>query len=610
MGSVLLVWRLATRDLRRRKAAAGMLFLAIAAATTTLTLGLVLHDVTAHPYQTTRIETTGPDVVATSSFDQQGYTSSADLAALAALIRAPTVVGHSGPYPVTWATLRAGGLKVAVMVVGRAQSPASIDQPKVTAGTWVRNGSVVIERTFAEALGVTVGSRITLDGQPFQIGGTAVTAAIPDYPQVCSLPFCYIPFRTTQFKVQNTGLIWLTEANARSLATSAAPLSYILNLKLDDPAQANAFVNKYSSSTASTTPSLFSWQSVEQQDATPVSAEQEVLVIGAWLLCLLAVVSVAVLVGGRMAEQTKRVGLIKAVGGTPGLVAAVLLSENVALALLAAAAGLAVGGLVAPLLSSPGAGLVGSAGTVSVTLSTVEVVTAVSVAVALAATFIPALRAARTSTVRALADAAHQPKRNSSLIDISTCFPVPLLLGLRLIARRPRRVILSTVSIAITVTTIVAVLCYHATVDQPRFGGSAGLADPITTRVSQVLLVLTVVLSVLALINSIFITWATVLDSRRALAVMRALGATARQVSAGISAAQLLPAFVGGLSGIPLGFLLVKAVSNGAPLTLAPVPWLIAVVAGTLIVIGGLTAAPARFGAMRPVAEVLESELT
>jgi putative ABC transport system permease protein len=608
VGRFVLVWRLVTRDLRRRPAVAAMLFLAIMAATTTLTLGLVLHDVTSHPYQTTRMETAGPDVVATSSFDQQGFTSPADLAALDALIRAPGVIGHSGPYPVTWAVLRAGGLKVAVMAVGRTESPASIDQPKVTAGTWVRNGGVVIERTFAEALGVKVGGRITLDGRRFRVAGTAVTAAIPDYPQVCSLPFCYIPFRTTQFKVQNTGLIWLTEADARSLTTSAAPVSYILNLRLEDPDQANAFANRYNNSTESTAPSLFSWESVQQQDATPVSAEQEVLAIGAWLLCLLAVVSVAVLVGGRMAEQTKRMGLIKAVGGTPGLVTTVLLTENVVLALLAAGAGLAIGGLVAPLLSSPGAGLVGTAGAVSLTTSTVEVVTVVSVVVAMAATLIPALRAARTSTVSALADAARQPQRSSSLIDLSTSFPVPILVGLRLIARRPRRVILNAVSIAITVTTVVAVLCYHATVDQPRFGGSSGLVDPVTSRVSQVLLVLTVVLSVLAVINAFLITWATVLDSRRPLAVMRALGATPRQVSAGISAAQLLPGLVGGLAGIPMGFLLIKSVSNGAPLTFAPVSWLIAVVIGTLVVIGALTALPARIGARSPVAEVLESE--
>src|ERR687887_452372 len=65
---------------------------------------------------------------------------------------------------------------------------------------------------------------------------------------------------------------------------------------------------------------------------------------------LLWLASIAVLVGGRMADQLRRVGLLKAVGGTPSLVAAVLLAEHLAVALLATAVGLVVGRLAAPLL--------------------------------------------------------------------------------------------------------------------------------------------------------------------------------------------------------------------------------------------------------------------
>ena len=67
MGRVLLVFRLAARDLLRRPAEAALLLIAITAATTTLTLGLVLHGVTSKPYQTTREATAGPDVVASGS---------------------------------------------------------------------------------------------------------------------------------------------------------------------------------------------------------------------------------------------------------------------------------------------------------------------------------------------------------------------------------------------------------------------------------------------------------------------------------------------------------------------------------------------------------------
>ena len=51
MGRILLIGRLAARDLRRRRAEAVLMLLAITAATATLTLGLVLHGVTSQPYQ-------------------------------------------------------------------------------------------------------------------------------------------------------------------------------------------------------------------------------------------------------------------------------------------------------------------------------------------------------------------------------------------------------------------------------------------------------------------------------------------------------------------------------------------------------------------------------
>ena len=76
----------------------------------------------------------------------------------------------------------------------------------------------------------------------------------------------------------------------------------------------------------------------------------------------------------------------------------------------------------------------------------------VALAVAVGATSVPAIRAARTSTVRALADAARPPRRTGWLIAISAGLPAPLLLGLRVAARRPRRTVLEVVSIAITVS--------------------------------------------------------------------------------------------------------------------------------------------------------------
>ena len=422
MGKILLVGRLATRDLWHRPAQAVLLLLAITASTAVLTLGLVLHGVTSQPYQQTRVATNGPDVVAYLPVVHQPGRQPQPPAEGTTLTRAPGVTGHSGPYPLVGALVRAGKLAAGAEAEGREESPAAVDQPKLTAGTWVRPGGVVLERTIADALGVGVGDRVTLNGRPFTVAGTAVTAANPPYPNLCYIGGggCSAGPQDGNISPGGIGLLWLTEPNAGSLATSANPLAaYVLNLKLKNPVNAPAFATRYGSSNSPAAPSMASWQGIAAVDGLLVQDEQQVLAPGAWLAALLAIASVAVLAGGRMAEHTRRIGLLKAVGGTPGLTAIVLLAENLVLALLAAGAGLAAGWLTAPLITNPGAGLVGTPGAPSLTLSIAGEVVAVALAVALAATLVPAIRAARTSTVSALANAARPPRRRGALIALS-----------------------------------------------------------------------------------------------------------------------------------------------------------------------------------------------
>jgi putative ABC transport system permease protein len=318
--------------------------------------------------------------------------------------------------------------------------------------------------------------------------------------------------------------------------------------------------------------------------------------------------SVAVLAGGRMAERTRRTGLLKAVGGTPGLVAGVLLAENLVLALVAAGAGLAIGRLTAPLITSPGAALVGAPGAPSLTVSIIVRVVAVALIVALAAAVVPAVRAARTSTVSALASTARPPRRRPWLIAVSARLPVPLLLGLRLVARRPRRALLSAASIAVTSTGIVAVLTFHATISLGPLTRAPGLGNPVLDRDEQMLTVITVVLVALSVLNALCATWATVLDARAASALARALGATPRQVSAGVAAAQVLPAVPGALAGIPLGIGLFAAASGSSLLAIPAAWWLALAVLGTLVAVAVLASIPAGIGARRPVAEILQAE--
>jgi hypothetical protein len=119
--------------------------------------------------------------------------------------------------------------------------------------------------------------------------------------------------------------------------------------------------------------------------------------------------------------------------------------------------------------------------------------------------------------------------------------------------------------------------------------------------------VVTVMLVALAVVNAIFITWATVLDTRHTSALARALGVTPREVSAGLAAAQALPALAGAVLGIPAGIALFStATPDDAP---APPLWvLVALVPATAVAIALLTSIPARLAARQRITEALDAE--
>ena len=572
------VLRLTLRDLRRRPGQAALLLLAITAATTTLTLGLLVRDVTDLPWERTRAATAGPDAVATG-----------DARTLAALAKEPGVAAAGRPYPTVSGTLRVRDVAVNAVVHGRDTAPAALDRPLVTEGRWVRPGAAVVERAFAEALRVRPGDRVEFAGRRFTVAGIAISSGRVPYPSAAP------------------GLLWLARSDAARLASaSPAPRTYTMPLRLADPAAAPAFAARHQG--------VRSWQDMGAYATAELRLANGALLGGAWALATLAATSVALLVGGRLAEQGRRVGLLKVAGATPTLVAVVLLAEHLAVAVAATAVGVVAGRAAAPLLTGPSTGLL-DAGTPAPSAGTVLAVLAVAMAVTAAATAVPALRGARISTVRALADPVRGPGRRSRAAAAAAGLPVPLLIGVRVAARRPRRTLLAALSTAVTVAMVVAALAMGQDVDRkdtvllgPDFVPGAG--NPVTDRLARIALVLALALVALAAVNAVLTAWTTSLDALRTTALTRALGATPRQVTAGLAASQLLPAAVAAVAGAPLGLLVyaaARAVGGSSGLPEVPVPWMAVVVVVTPAVVALLTALPVRYGATRPVAGVLEA---
>jgi len=174
--------------------------------------------------------------------------------------------------------------------------------------------------------------------------------------------------------------------------------------------------------------------------------------------------------------------------------------------------------------------------------------------------------------------------------------------------------VLTTVSLTIAVTMVVAAITLQSEVnvrEQSHTVGISGLLDSSSSiggRVTHVVWILGAVLVVLAGINAIFTTWATVIDAQRPTALARALGATPRQISAGLTSAQLVAGLVAACIGVPAGLGLYQLAGGNVAKANPSILLLAAVLPCTLVAVALFTFVPARAGARRSVADVLRSE--
>lgn len=137
--------------------------------------------------------------------------------------------------------------------------------------------------------------------------------------------------------------------------------------------------------------------------------------------------------------------------------------------------------------------------------------------------------------------------------------------------------------------------------------GSSHLTNLQNAQGRHMMLAVTIALVSLAAVNTATTTWTTALEARHTMAIARTLGATPGQITAGLSAAQLLPALPGAVMGIPLGIGLCLLFSAGQ-VTMPPGWWLLAAALAAVAATAALTALPARVAARRSVTQALSAE--
>ncbi|UWM47849.1 ABC transporter permease [Streptomyces carpaticus] len=383
------------------------------------------------------------------------------------------------------------------------------------------------------------------------------------------------------------------------------------HLRLAEPERGEEFVR--SPAVLAVPVTVRSWEFFAANASGNLRGVHDALTAAGWLLVVLASAAASSLVAGRLAEQGRRVGLLKAVGASPAMVAAVLLAEYLAVALVAGPAGLLLGCRFAAVFSNPGGGLP-DVGLAAPSVGTVVAVAVLALAIAASAAAGPAWRAAQRSTARALADAARPPCGRSAVDRVARRLPVPLMLGLRLAARRPRRALLTAVTVFTVTAALAAALTFRAQPVRPRDLGGSLLPDPDALLVQRIVagsVALVIALAVagavsLAVAGAVSLAWNAALDARHSLAVTRTLGATPGQANRALVLAQLLPALPAAALGAPAGAGLYGLLHARPMAAAGPGPADSALlVAGTLLGLAAVTAVPARVDTHRPVHVVL-----
>jgi putative ABC transport system permease protein len=592
-GVLRLLVRLGLRDTRSHPLGPLLLAITVAVAATALTLVFEVAPAANAPWDATWRAAGGPHVVVVG-------TRGTDLDRVLA---APEVREVAGPYPLVYDRLESGPYVIDVGVVGRDPEPAAVDQPVVTHGSWVRPGGVVIEGSLAGALGLGVGDSVSIGGRDLAVVGIAASGA--QKPVAFSEP----------------GLVLADRRDVEAIVAQGADGFETASLRLSDPGLAAGFAARWARPFEGDWPPrrsqrfLFAtgWEELRYDSLTDVNFARAGLVTGALALALLTIASAVVYLTSRLEAQTRRMGLLKAVGATPRLAARLALLQQVALTLPAAVVGLTVGWLVAPLLGHPeGAYLLEGTRLPPLDLTTVAVVLAVTVCLTTLPALRPARRAARASTVRMIGNPTRPPRRSGLVIGLSARLPVPALLGVRLASRRPGRALLCALGMGVSVAMVFVALAMEqgiagdaARQDEGSFG-----VEVAYDKLRLVVYVFTIALIILAAVNALLIAWVTAVDTAATNALARALGATPRQVGMAVALAQSVPAVLAAVIGVPFGLAvyLAAVATGGEDAASSPGPFLVVAAPAILLLTVALTLVPTQLAARQPVLAALRGD--
>lgn len=427
-------------DVRRRRLQSAVILVVVLLASATTTVGLTLLQVAGDPYERAFAELRGSHL---QVYYDGSRVSPEQLRATASLVGAAAA---SDVWPTYSPLLQHGRDKYGNLnLIGRDDPGGPVEALRVVAGRWANvPGEIVVTRSFAELVGLTLGDRLTvLDvvdkpaltivGEVIDVDeGSADTSTQTVWVATSQFPSLVPPGRSG-YKV---GYRFASQPTESQLRDAVATLQRSL-----PPGAVSGSVNYL----------LFR----QVFNVTNQIIQSFLLAFGAFALAASAAI-VANLVAGVVIASYQEIGILKAVGFTPFQVVAALAFQMLVPALAGCAAGIVAGtALSIPLIDraahSLGVPPQPALSPVVDALTLAGVVLVVTVAASL-----PGLRAGRLRPALAISMGSAPRRRGSGLARLLRGLPLPgaLSLGVGDAFARPLRGVLTVLAVLTGVATL------------------------------------------------------------------------------------------------------------------------------------------------------------
>lgn len=593
-----LTFRLALSGIRRRRAQSVLSIAVVAVAAAALTIALALGSVSDRPYDRTFEATNGAHLVV-SSFP--------DGPALNAIDGLPAVVASTGVRGVVFTGFDLGtgrhGLRIIESRAGRDQE--TVSKPVILTGSWPKTGEVLLERSFAAFHRLEQGSTIRTRQTTLVVSGTAAVAVGQAYPR--SQPGIGFATRATLLRVNSDPNAW----------------GQVVGVRLADPEAASATADIVRQAIGAPA-SIETWSAARSSATEELASVTVILSLYGVLLLLAAGAVLATLVGGRVVAQTREIGVLKATGLTPRQLTGLVLTEQMVLSVIGLAVGIATGYLLTPVFVSSSAALLNAPERPALDPGHALLIVAIVLSIVAVFAGAPGLRAARRSAAETL-DGRAAGRHSPRLVALAEKVRAPawVAVGVSGSFRHRGRVLLTALSLALTVASVVATLGMEASLDvaaDPGVaplvrGGETPLFDPVDDdagegeRLRPIVYSLDGVLLFVGLVNLAATLLLTTRERVRDLGMLKAVGLTPRQVTGSLVSEQVAVALIAGAAGVPLGLLLFRAgieLAGSADEFAYPSWWSLALLIPAIVALVAAVAAPlARRAASLPVAAAL-----